>query len=210
MLARSPVFMCFALCTAATSASWFTFIASAPYLLSEALHQPPSTYGLMILIPMCAYIIGNAGAVRFARRLGSAAMVVAGTTFSLVAGLLMVVWCAYPGLSSWALFVPMALSAIGNGMSQPSAMASGLSVFPRIAGTASGFVGFLQMSSSAIGTLAVAILPHEGPFAMAAVVLLTQGAALVLGMAAVRLPVVGEGLAAGASTPAGVAGARQA
>jgi hypothetical protein len=30
-----------------TSASWFTFLASAPYFLSEVLHEPPSTYALM-------------------------------------------------------------------------------------------------------------------------------------------------------------------
>ncbi|HEV2188301.1 MAG TPA: Bcr/CflA family efflux MFS transporter, partial [Stellaceae bacterium] len=55
MLLRSPTFSCFALCTAFTSASWFTFIATAPYLMSETLHQPPSAYGLMIMLPMAAY-----------------------------------------------------------------------------------------------------------------------------------------------------------
>src|SRR5215469_3602049 len=47
LLLRSQPFVGFALTTAFTSASWFTFLASAPYLLSEVLHEPPSTYGLM-------------------------------------------------------------------------------------------------------------------------------------------------------------------
>lgn len=187
-LVRSVAFLCFALCTAFTSASWFTFIASAPYLLSETLHQPPSTYGLMILMPMSAYIIGNALAARFARRVGSNAMIVAGVLLSLGSGVLMLGWCAYPGLSTWALFIPMALSSIGNGLSQPSAMASALSVYPRIAGTGSGFVGFLQMAASAGGTLVVAVLPHEGPFAMAGVVVATQIVAVALAGIALRLP----------------------
>jgi DHA1 family bicyclomycin/chloramphenicol resistance-like MFS transporter len=194
-LARSRAFMAFALCTAFTSASWFTFIANAPQLLSETLHEPPSTYGLMILLPMGAYIVGNGAAVRFARRVGSGAMVVSGVMLSLLSGVLMLAWCAYPGLSSWALFVPMAVSAIGNGMSQPSAMASGLSVFPRIAGTGSGFVGFLQMALSSLGTLAVGMLPHDGPFAMTGVVVATQLIAALLGVLAVRFP-SGGGLAA--------------
>jgi DHA1 family bicyclomycin/chloramphenicol resistance-like MFS transporter len=201
--------MCFALCTAFTSASWFTFIASAPHLLSETLHQPPSTYGLMILLPMGAYIVGNAGAVRFAHRFGSGGMVIGGVVASLGAGVLMAAWCAFPGLSAWALFVPMALSAIGNGMSQPSAMASGLSVFPRIAGTASGFVGFLQMALSSLGTMAVAILPHEGPFAMAGVVIATQAVAVLLGAMALRLP-AGGGLATAPARPAEATGGRRA
>jgi DHA1 family bicyclomycin/chloramphenicol resistance-like MFS transporter len=189
VLMRSRAFMCFALCTAFTSASWFTFIASAPYLLSETLQEPPSTYGVMILLPMAAYIVGNAAAARFARRAGSNAMIVAGISLSLAAGLLMAAWCAYPGLDTWALFVPMALSSIGNGLSQPTAMASGLSVHPRIAGTASGLIGFSQMGVSALGTLAVAMLPHQGPFAMVGIIVATQLVAFVLGAIAVRLPI---------------------
>jgi DHA1 family bicyclomycin/chloramphenicol resistance-like MFS transporter len=189
ILARSPAFACFALCTAFTSASWFTFIASAPYLLSETLHEPPSTYGAMILLPMVAYIIGNAAAARFARRVGTATMVVWGVGLSLLSGVWMTAWCVYPGFSTWALFVPMALSSIGNGLSQPTAMAAGLSVYPRIAGTASGIIGFLQMAISALGTLAVGALPHDGPLAMAGVVVATQIVACALGVVAVRLPI---------------------
>jgi len=189
MLVRSPAVVCFALCTAFTSASWFTFIASAPYLLSETLHQPPSTYGLMILLPMVAYILGNAAAARFARRLGTNAMILSGVGLSLASGVLMTLWCVWPGLSPWTLFVPMALSSIGNGLSQPTAMAAGLSVYPRVAGTASGAIGFSQMAVSALGTFTVGVLPHEGPFAMAGVVLATQAVAFVLGVIAIRLPV---------------------
>ena len=70
-LLRSPAFVGFAVCGACTSASWFTFIASAPHILAEALRRPPSTYGLMILLPMAMYMLGNAAAARFAPRFGS-------------------------------------------------------------------------------------------------------------------------------------------
>jgi DHA1 family bicyclomycin/chloramphenicol resistance-like MFS transporter len=142
----------------------------------------------MVVFPMAAYILGNAAAARFARRMGSNAMILLGVGVSLVAGLTMAAWCVYPGLSVWTLFVPMAASSMGNGLSQPSAMASGLSVFPKIAGTASGFIGFLQMAASALGTLAVAMLPHQGPSAMVTVVVTTQIVAMGLGVIAVRLP----------------------
>ena len=205
-LLRSPAFVCFSLCTAFTSASWFTFIASAPYLLSATLHEPPSTYGLMILMPMAAYILGNAAAARFARRLGAGVMVVSGVALSLASGMLMVLWCVWPGLSPWALFVPMALSSIGNGLSQPTAMAAGLSVYPRIAGTAAGSIGFTQMAASALGTFTVGLLPHDGPIAMAGVVLATQLIACVLGMIAVRLPAAGAPSPASEPAPGELAG----
>jgi DHA1 family bicyclomycin/chloramphenicol resistance-like MFS transporter len=209
MLLRSRPFMCFTLCTAFTSASWFTFIASTPYVLSELLHEPPTTYGLMILLPMGGYIVGNATAVRLARYTGASAMIVAGVSLSLGAGLMMAAWCAYPGLSPAALFVPLAFSAVGNGLSQPAALAAGLSVYPRVAGTASGFLGFSQMAVSSLGTMTVAILPHQGPFTMIAVVVATQAIALVLGAVAVRLP-IGAALSAASSMPAAAAGGRRA
>jgi DHA1 family bicyclomycin/chloramphenicol resistance-like MFS transporter len=136
----------------------------------------------MILIPMAAYMLGNAAAARLGRRAGSTALFVAGLAVSLASGAVMAVWCA-AGLSVWALFIPMAASSIGNGLSQPAALAAGLSVYPRLAGTASGLMGFLQMAVSALGTVALGTLPR-GEFATIAVVGLAQLSAMALGLAA--------------------------
>src|SRR5215468_5319121 len=76
LLLRSPAFRGFALTTAFTSASWFSFLASAPYLLSQVLHEPPSTYGLMILMPMAAYIVGNAAVTPLSRAIGSGRLLI--------------------------------------------------------------------------------------------------------------------------------------
>ena len=102
-LLRSPAFLGYALATAFTSASWFTFLAIAPYFLSDLLHQPPSTYGLMILLPMAGYFIGNAGAVRFAVRLGSTRLFVVGLAVSLASGILLARWSLGAELTAWAL-----------------------------------------------------------------------------------------------------------
>ena len=175
LLMRSPTFLGFALTTAFTSASWFTFLASAPYLLSEVLHEPLSTYGLMILLPMAAYIVGNAGVARLSVAVGSARLLIVGLTLSLASGVMLAVWCLVE-LTPWALFVPMAISSIGNGLSQPPALAAGLSVHPRIAGAASGLLGFLQMMVAALGTLLIGRLPHDSALAMVVVVVASPGA----------------------------------
>ena len=192
LLARSPVFLAFAFATAFTSASWFTFLASAPYLLSEVLDEPPSTYGLMILMPMAAYILGNAGVARFSAVLGSTRLFVLGLVLSLFSGVLLTVWC-FVGLTPWALFVPMAVSSIGNGLSQPPGIAAGLSVYPRIAGAASGLLGFLQMMVAAVGALLVGQLPQGTAVPMVAVVGSSLALALICGLLAMITP--GEGAA---------------
>ncbi|HEY8871600.1 MAG TPA: multidrug effflux MFS transporter [Stellaceae bacterium] len=169
-LLRSPAFLGFAMCGACSSGSWFTFCASAPYLLSELMGRPPSTYGLMILLPMACYMLGNAGAARFARSHGSLRLVLYGRSVAFTAALVMVLWYLTAGLGIWVLFVPIAMSSIGDGLSQPAAMAAGLSIYPRLAGTASGVMGFLQMTVSALGTLIVALLAHDSALGMILVV----------------------------------------
>src|SRR5882724_1947113 len=185
LLLRTPAFLSFAFATAFTSASWFTFLAAAPYLLSELLHEPPSTYGLMILLPMAGYILGNAGVVRLSVLLGSARLFISGLVLSLASGVMLAVWCL-GDLTPWALFVPMAISSIGNGMSQPPGVAAGLSIYPRIAGAASGLLGFMQMAVAALGTLLLGLLPRDSVLAMVAVVGASLALAQLFGLLTLR------------------------
>src|SRR5262249_33611963 len=145
-LLRSPTFAGFAACSACTSASWFAFIAAAPHILADGLHQPPSTYGLVILLPMATYMLGNAIAARFAPRLGSLRLLLHGGALCFFAALRLAWWGIAAGLGIWSLFLPIAIAEIGDGMSQPAVMATALSIAPRLAGTASGLMGFLQMT----------------------------------------------------------------
>jgi len=187
LLLRSPAFLSLAFATAFTSASWFTFLASAPYLLARLLHEPPSTYGLMILLPMAGYILGNAGVVRLSVLLGGVRLFVLGLAISLASGIMLALWCL-GGLTPWALFVPMALSSVGNGMSQPPGVAAGLSVYPRIAGAASGLLGFMQMTIAALGTLLLGLLPRDSVTAMVAVVGASLALAFLCGLLTLRPP----------------------
>ena len=79
-------------------------------------------------------------------------------------------WYSCGGLSVWAVFLPIGLCEIGDGLSQPAVLAAGLSIHPRLAGTASGLMGFLQMTMAAIGTFVVALLPYQIVVSMIVVV----------------------------------------
>jgi DHA1 family bicyclomycin/chloramphenicol resistance-like MFS transporter len=100
------------------------------------------------------------------------------------------VWCL-GDLTPWALFVPMAISSIGNGMSQPPGVAAGLSVYPRIAGAASGLLGFMQMAIAALGTLLLGLLPRDSVVAMVSVVGASLALALLCGLFTLRAPTEG-------------------
>ncbi len=184
-LLRSPRFRAYALCSAATSASWFAFCGSAPYVLSSLMHRAPSAYGLFILPAMATYMLGNAIAARFAVRWGSTSLFVAGLALSFLAGIAMALWCLAHA-DPWALFVPITVSSVGNGMSQPPAMAAAITINPRIAGAASGLIGCLQMAVSGIATFAIGVLPHDSVLPMVAVVGIFMALAMGLGLLAVR------------------------
>jgi DHA1 family bicyclomycin/chloramphenicol resistance-like MFS transporter len=102
---------------------------------------------------------------------------------------MLAVW-SLVGLTPWALFVPMAISSVGNGLSQPPGIAAGLSVYPRIAGTASGLLGFLQMIVAAFGTLLIGQLPQDTPLSMVAIVCASLALALIFGLLASHRPSV--------------------
>ena len=59
-------------------------------------------------------------------------------------------------------------------------MAAALSIHPRLAGTASGLMGFLQMAAAALGSFVVALLPYQNAFGMIALF----GSFVALGLAA--------------------------
>jgi DHA1 family bicyclomycin/chloramphenicol resistance-like MFS transporter len=98
---------------------------------------------------------------------------------------LLAVWCL-GDLTPWALFVPMALSSVGNGLSQPPGVAAGLGVYPRIAGAASGLLGFMQMAVAALGTLLLGLLPRDDVVAMVAVVGAALSLAFLCGLLSLR------------------------
>jgi hypothetical protein len=110
---------------------------------------------------------------------------------------MLAIWCVAE-LTSWALFVPMAISSVGNGLSQPPEIAATLGVYPRIAGAASGLLGFLQMMTAAVGTFLIGQLPQTSALSMVLVVGASLALAWLFGLLAFasRSTAIGSGGAA--------------
>jgi DHA1 family bicyclomycin/chloramphenicol resistance-like MFS transporter len=70
-------------------------------------------------------------------------------------------------------------------------MAAGLSIYPRLAGTASGLMGFTQMIVAALGTYLVGLLPYDSAFGTIIVIGGFIALGLGFGIFAVRRPVSG-------------------
>jgi MFS transporter, DHA1 family, multidrug resistance protein len=172
LLLTTPTFWLYALTGATSAGVFFGFLGGAPALASGPLGLSPSSYGLWFAITAFGYVVGNFISGRFSERQGIRRMIIMGTLIALSG-------CAMPfllfptiGVSSLALFGPMLLVGIGNGMALPSTTAAAVSVRPEAAGAASGLIGALQTGFGAILSSICGIVVAGGtaPIAFAAVI----------------------------------------
>jgi DHA1 family bicyclomycin/chloramphenicol resistance-like MFS transporter len=64
---RSPLFMGYALQGAFSIATFFAFLAAAPYLMVKVMGRPASEYGLIFILVSAAFMAGNFTTARLTR-----------------------------------------------------------------------------------------------------------------------------------------------
>ena len=160
-LLRSRAFIGYAGNTAMSVGAFFAFLAGGPYVVIEILHKHPSEYGFFFVLISGGYMTGNFAANRLSARLGVDRMIPLGVAISTVGALAGVALLLAGIVTSVSVFLPMMVVAIGNGLSQPNGIAGAVSVNPRIAGAASGLLGFGQMACGAVFTIVVGVLQNE-------------------------------------------------
>jgi DHA1 family bicyclomycin/chloramphenicol resistance-like MFS transporter len=154
-LARRPAFAVFAGSFATSSGVFFSFLAGAPFAVVNGLGLPPTAYGVAFVMISLAYAGGNFVTARLAQRFGVARLLLAGTAVTFLGAALSLVSVLVLPLSLAVVFGPPMLMALGNGVAQANAMAGAVSVRPKLAGTASGLAGAVQMAFGALMTVLV-------------------------------------------------------
>ncbi|WP_439580076.1 multidrug effflux MFS transporter [Elioraea sp.] len=154
-LLRRPAFLVFAGSFATSSGVFFTFLAGAPFVVVNGLGLPPTAYGVAFIVISLAYAGGNFVTARLAQRLGVARLLIAGTAVTFLGAALSLLAVLVLPLSLAVVFGPPMLMALGNGVAQANAMAGAVSVRPKLAGTASGLSGAIQMAFGALMTVLV-------------------------------------------------------
>jgi DHA1 family bicyclomycin/chloramphenicol resistance-like MFS transporter len=177
-LLRLPGFNAFAATVALSSGVFFTFIGGAPHIVVEGMGRSPQDYAVAFLLISGFFGVGNFVAGRYSQRAGVVRMIGIGTGIAFIGTLaaLGAMWLA--PRSMYSLFLPAAVMAVGNGMSQTNAMVGALSVRPPLAGTASGLAGCIQMLFGALLSWLAGVLEDGSGLAtcglMLASALLTQ------------------------------------
>jgi MFS transporter, DHA1 family, multidrug resistance protein len=149
-LFRSRLFWGYTLATSLVSAVFFAFLAGAPYVMIELMGRSPAEYGFYFAIVPSGYILGNFITGRFAGRVGTNRMILAGTFMVMASVAAMAAVFATGVMHPTAFFGPMFFIGAGNGLVLPSGIAGAVSVRPDLAGAAAGLAGSLQIGFGAL------------------------------------------------------------
>ena len=144
------VFSGYAFCVAFVSVVFFSFIAAGPEILVSVYGRPANEYGYYFILLPSGFMAGNFIARHYGSTLHIDRLMVVGMVIA-IAGICLAFALH---LAGWrhplALFAPVSLTVLGNGITLPGAQAAAINEFPRLAGSASGLMGFLQMALSAL------------------------------------------------------------
>lgn len=152
----------------------FAYTAAIPFLFVDRLGLSPDVFGLLSIFTVSTYATGSFLAGRLQGRLSGDAMIRFGLACTVAGGALMVVLSGE--LSLARVIGPMMVFVFGFGLLLPASTASALHPFPRIAGSASAMMGFLQMAVGAAGSFALSRL-YDGDAASLGLVILGMAAA---------------------------------
>ena len=132
----------------------FAFISGSSFVVIEFYGMSPVVYGLLFGLNVLGFISGTTYASRTSNRLGVQRLVRLGALICLIASGLLLVGLSAPTHIAMTL-APMMLFMAGAGLVMPQSMAGALMHHPQLAGTASGLVGFIQMTVAGLVGVAV-------------------------------------------------------
>jgi len=128
----------------------FAFISGSSFVLQEVYGLGEMAFAFSFAFMVVGYIGGTFLAQHLVGRHGLDGTIGLGVASLSAGGTLMLALVASGVPSSFAITGPMAIYAMGVGLTMPQAMACALMPFPERAGAASSLLGICQMSFAAI------------------------------------------------------------
>ncbi|GGC89124.1 multidrug effflux MFS transporter [Chelatococcus reniformis] len=172
-LLRSPAFLGFAIGGGCATTSMYAFIAAAPFVFTQDLHQPIERVGVYVAILVLGVWVGSILATRLVGRVPPRRLMIGANALSAIAALVLLASVVSGHLSVGLTIASMFVFTLGGGTASPAALTEAVSVDPRIIGSASGLYGFIQMAVGGLCTALVGL--GTDPALSAAVVLAGAG-----------------------------------
>ncbi len=180
IVAKSRVWLAYAVIVACCHIGLFTFISTSPFVLRSQYGLNPLQFGIGFSICSTAFVCGAAISSRIVSRLGLDGTMEIGVALLAGAGVLQALGLFLFPDNVLALFIPEVIFFSGIGLVLPNAVAAALSPFPERAGAASSLAGFFQMmASAAIGILVVSLI-RDNAWPLVVVTVLSGATAFIV------------------------------
>lgn len=149
VLAGSIAFNGYVMCAAFGSGTFFALLGGGPHIVVTLMGRSSAEYGVWFAISAIGYMSGNFTASRLSIRFGVERMILLGLVTETIGVALSIVLSYAHAWGPAVVFLPQIVTAFGNGVMLPNAIAGAVSVRPQAAGTASGVLGCVQMAVGA-------------------------------------------------------------
>nr|WP_255616554.1 multidrug effflux MFS transporter [Microvirga puerhi] len=151
-LLSSPIFLGFAIGGGCATTSMYAFIAAAPFIFVDQLHQPQHDIGLYLGILVVGVSLGSVLAGRLIGRVAIERLMVGANVISVLGALAFLTVVLTGQMTVFSTLALMFLFTLGAGMASPAALTKAVSVNPKMIGSAAGLYGFAQMVIGAMCT----------------------------------------------------------
>lgn len=128
----------------------FSFLSGSSFVLIEFLEVKSQHFGYYFMGIVFGYMTGTFIAGHLTLKWGINRLIIWGTSISAIAGIAMNSFALLEIYGVVFIIAPMYFFMVGVGIVMPQTMAGALAPFPKLAGTASSLLGFLQSITAAI------------------------------------------------------------
>ena len=154
-------------------AGLFAFLSGSSFVIIEYFGVSEQHFGLLFLLVVAGYISGTLSGARLSRRFDFRRLVGVGSLLLLLAGGSMLAIALNQPEQVMSIVFPMMVFMLGVGLVMPQSMAGALANYPHMAGSASGLLGFIQMTVAGLVGVVVGHGYDGTPVAMALAIAIT-------------------------------------
>lgn len=151
--------------------AWFAYISASSFIF-KSLHLSASAIGYFYIPLSVTYVIANLSGKKLLNKIKMDTLIIFGMLLFLI-GCLSMLYATHNEISDpTSIIISMSIIAGANGFLLPLGTSSGLSIEPKIAGTASGLLGFLQLGFASLCASLVGHITDGEPFQLSIVLIL--------------------------------------
>lgn len=154
-------FVAHTLIVGAVYCSWFAYLSDSSDIY-KTFALAPEQVGFCYISQSIASVIGSLSAKHIIKSLPINNMILIAIVINLLAAIFMLI---LGSLILWVFLFIITIAAFSNGILLPlnisSAMSSAIEYSPKLGGSASGLVGFIQIGCGALGAFLVSFLAHS-------------------------------------------------